>query len=616
MAEWFSLENLESAWNYVRLDIKDDFVFDVIDYEDVKFNIAKVLQSLHDQLKHDQYTPAPIVRIGVPKNFHSVRPGTVVPIVDLIVLYAIIQQLAPALDVFLCDSAYAYRLNPKSNKPREPLFKDKSQIQSEAEKEPEQVNVEIQGDDEVEIDFPSGWFVNWKAFHDASKLASKAYEHVAVTDITAFFENIYLDLLREILKSKLTSDEHILLVDKLFHLLEYWDWNRPGNLPKGRGLPQGNDVSAFVSNLYLISLDDSMMKIVSGDNSKYARYVDDVKLFTSNKDEARKALIRLEEVLRSLNLNVQSAKTEIKPAADVIDDDVEVWLDRMSDENPNKAGYAVEFFESYFDAEKLDRWQRPYARCLSVLGQVADDRAVNTALNLFTQNPSYRLLNKNFTYLRRFVSTRFYSDEIVKRLTQDEFIFPYHKGYLFRLSSYCRDNSDSPKQLALQESLDINAHWFSRMAALSCLSTYPLDGKELDQIAGILDREASYQVNRAAFVTLCQYWGDSLKGVLDRVSLFNAPHQDYLRRYFFRLYRDEKIGIQVLSKIKREKIEKPFFIHKLHQLDLLKANSETEHRKIFLETIQEKIRESNNWDTPRLTLRLERIYDLFVLRPQ
>ncbi len=616
MADWFSIENLQTAWNYVRLDMKDDFVFDVIDHEDIKFNIEKVLQSLHDQLKHDQYTPAPIVRIGVPKNFHSVRPGTVVPIVDLIVLYAIIQQLAPALDVFLCDSAYAYRLNPKSKKPKEPLFKDKSQSQSEIEKEPGQVVVESQEDDEGEIDFPSGWFVNWKAFHDASKLASKAYEYVAVTDITAFFENIYLDLLREILKSKLTSDEHILLVDKLFHLLEYWDWSRAGNLPKGRGLPQGNDVSAFISNLYLIALDDSMMKIVAGDNSKYARYVDDVKLFTSNKDEARKALIKLEEVLRSLNLNVQSAKTEIMPAAKVIDDEVEVWLDRMSDENPSKAGFAVEFFENFFDLEKLDRWQRPYARCLSILGQVDDDRAVDTALNLFIQNPSYRLLNKNFTYLRRFISAHSYSDLVVNRLNQPDFTFPYHRALLFRLSSYCRDASEGLKQLAMKESLNVNVHWFSRMAAISCLSTFPLDGKELDQIAGILDREASHQVNRAAFVALCQFWGDSLKGVLDRVSLFNAPHQDYLRRYFFKLYRDPTMGMQVLAHVKKEKLEKPFFIHKLHQLDLLKANSDTEQRKVFLETIQEKIQESKKWDWSRLTSRLENIYNSFVLRPQ
>lgn len=616
MAEWFSIENLEIAWNYVRLDIKDDFVFDVIDHEDIKFNIEKVLQSLHDQLKHDQYTPAPIVRIGVPKNFHSVRPGTVVPIVDLIVLYAIVQQLAPALDVFLCDSAYAYRLNPKSKKPREPLFKDKSQSQPEIEKESGQAAKENQEEDEEEIDFPSGWFVNWKAFHDATKLASKAYEHVAVTDITAFFENIYLDLLREILKSKLTSDEHILLVDKLFHLLEYWDWSRAGNLPKGRGLPQGNDVSAFISNLYLISLDDSMMKIVSGDNSKYARYVDDVKLFTSNKDEARKALIKLEEVLRSLNLNVQSAKTEIKPAAEVIDNEVEVWLDKMSNENPSKAGYAVEFFENYFDVDKLDKWQRPFARCLSVLGQVDDDRAVDIALNLFLQNPSYRLLNKNITYLRRFISTRSYSDSVVNRLNQVEFIFPYHRGLLFRLSSYCRDSAEGLKQLAMKESLDVNVHWFSRMAAISCLSTFPLDGRDLDQLAGILDREASYLVNRAAFVALCQHWGEGLKRVLDRVSLFNAPHQDYLRRYFFRLYRDANVGMQVLARVKKENLEKPFFIHIYHQLDLLKAHSDTEHRKMFLEVIQGKIQESKDWDWPRLTSRLEYIYSLFILRPQ
>ena len=387
MAEWFSLENLEQAWKYVRLDIRDDFVFDVLDYEDIKLNQDKVLRSLYNQIKSGQYTPASIVRIGVPKNDHSVRPGTVIPVIDLIVLYAIAQQLAPVLDTLLSDSSYAYRLNPKSKKSREPLFKAKGETLVDKKEDGQELADEDENevDELLDIDFPSGWFANWKAFHDLGKIASQEYKFAAITDITGYFENIYLDLLREILKGKLNSDEHIDLINRLFHYLEYWDWTRPGNLPKGRGLPQGNDVSAFLSNLYLLSLDEAMLEIVAGDNSKYSRYVDDIKLFSSNKDEARRALIKLESTLRTLNLNVQSAKTKIIPASEVVDNEVEVWLDRMSDENPSKLAYAVEFFENIFDVDNLDKWLRPYTRCLTHFGRNDDDRAASRALDILVK---------------------------------------------------------------------------------------------------------------------------------------------------------------------------------------------------------------------------------------
>lgn len=613
MIDWYSPENLEKAWKYARMEVRDDFVFDVINYKDVRLNIQRVLSSLHTQIKYKQYYPAPLLRIGVPKNEHSVRPGTVIAMVDLIVLYAMAQQLAPLLDPFLSDSAYAYRLNPRADESRQPLFKDREDPHATDDNE---THGESGAEEEtsIEVAFPSGWFANWKAFHDASKLASEEYKHAALTDIAAYFENISLDLLREILKEKLTSGDHCELVDRLFRLLEYWDWTPSGNLPRAIGLPQGNDVSSFLSNLYLMVLDKEMLDIVSEDVSKYGRYVDDIKLFTSDPDEATRALVRSEAVLRTLNLNVQSVKTEIKPAERIFDDEVELWLDKMSNDNPDKVDHAVEFFEDVFDRNELKRWQRPYSRSLTVLRDAGDNRALNTALELFLSDPSHRLLIKHFLYLRTFVASHSYGHAIADRLTQNVFTFPYHRAVLFRLAAYSRDVDDDLKRLALQESADSDSHWFCRMAALFCLASFPLDGADLARIAKIVDTEANPQVSRAAFVALCQHSGNELRWVLDRVALFNAPHQDYLRRYFLQLHRDPNVGKRLLSSIKGASVRAPTFIHNYHQLDLLKASSDTQQRALFREVVETKIDDCDGEEWPRLTARLRQIHDSFVLR--
>lgn len=191
MAEWFSEENLEQAWRYARIDARDSFAFDVIDYADIRDNLSRVLSSLPAHIREDQYYPAPLLRINVPKTDHSVRPGSVIPIIDLIVLYALAQQLAPLLDPFLSDSAYAYRLNPKRDRSRQPLFKDRSEPES-PEAEPDDLRSDENEGVVAPIDFPYNWFINWKLFHDKSKVASTQYEYAAISDITAFFENVSL----------------------------------------------------------------------------------------------------------------------------------------------------------------------------------------------------------------------------------------------------------------------------------------------------------------------------------------------------------------------------------------------------------------------------------------
>jgi hypothetical protein len=128
-------------------------------------------------------------------------------------------------------------------------------------------------------------------------------------------------------------------------------------------------------------LDEEMLSVVSSNTKKYYRYVDDVKLFTGNKSEAQKALVTLERVLRELNLHTQSAKTKIERSDSIFNQDVESWVELMSDENDDKHENAQRFFNNVFDVENIDDWQRAYLRCLTVMREL--EQALNTALNLF-----------------------------------------------------------------------------------------------------------------------------------------------------------------------------------------------------------------------------------------
>lgn len=609
--EWYSIENLKLAWKFARHDKTDDFIYDVIDSADIKYNIDRVLKTLHTQIREDLYYPAPLLHVNVPKNDHSYRPGSSIPLVDLIVLYALAQQLVPLLDSQLSDSVYAYRLNPEADASMQPLIKNKKgtpDTKQHSVNDPKKL-VEEQ-EDLADVEFPYNWFINWKLFHDATKSASKDYDYVAVTDITAYFENISQDLLRESLKEMLDINNRE-IIDRLFRLLEFWNWNPSGNLPRGIGLPQGNDVSSFLSNLYLLDLDRTMLSTVSWDTSKYYRYVDDIKLFTSNRSEAQRALVKLEEVLRRLNLNVQSAKTEILPSNKIFDFKVESWLEKMGDDEPLKVESAQDFFDNEFELTRLDDLQRPYIRCLTILREAADDRAVEISLESFLTNPSYRLLIKNFLYLRNFVTEHHYCESILRRLQEESFTFPYHRAYMFRLAAYSRENFDEFKEYTLAEAFDTDADWFSRMSALFCLSTFPLTGKELARIEWIINNESHPQVLRAAFIVMCQHTGDGLKGVVDRVSLFNAPNQDYFRRYFLMLYRDKKAGEKHLSRVDNVSLRAPTFIFNLHQLDLMKGNQSL--RNQFNKVLNSKLEELTDNQWSRLNRRLEQIYDQFIL---
>jgi retron-type reverse transcriptase len=608
--QWYSGSNLHKAWRYAKIDMRDNFTFDIIDYRDISDNIDTVLKNLNTQLRQNQYYPAPLLSVEVPKNDHTYRPGSSVAPVDLIVLYAIAQQLAPPLDKKLSASAYAYRLNPKRDEEEQPLFSGRPVPEAEPEG-PKRAA----GEDEAEgVGFPYDWFSNWIQFDHDTQSASRKFKHAASSDIAAYFENISLTTLHAELLALLGEDYKALL-ERLFFMLDFWSRVESSSREAGRGLPQGNDVSSFLSNIYLRRLDEAMLSIVDGDAEKYLRYVDDIKFYTSDRGEARRGLVVLQRTLRSLGLNVQTAKTRIRPAADTTDAEVNQWMEHLGRDSEDRLESARLFVTKELDVsdpDRMDKWRRVYARCLTILGEADDDAALPVALQSFCSDPTAKTVERNYTYLRRFSTRHSLADRICERLSDAEFTFGHHRAKMYQLAAYSRGDSDKLTALALRDASDESACWMARVGALLFLMTCALSPSQLGQISEVVKAEGNTQVLRAAYVTLCQHSGKELRFVLDQVSYLSGPHQDYFRRYFFRLAQDSGAGENLLKAVKRENPASPLFIRHLHPLDLIKANGHV--RSLFHDVVQQKLQACiPEW--PRLRSRLGAIYNSFVDHP-
>ncbi|MBO6669541.1 MAG: RNA-directed DNA polymerase [Parvibaculum sp.] len=149
----------------------------------------------------------------------------------------------------------------------------------------------------------------WRDFVGASRSALKPNTYLLSTDLANYFEHIDLEKLRQRLlelvpKCDASSGEKSAIrqhINFLLECLKTWAFE------PHRGLPQNRDASSFLANIYMMPIDEAMR----GKGYEYFRYMDDVKVVCSGKDEARKALKDFILELRKVGLSVNSKKTKI-----------------------------------------------------------------------------------------------------------------------------------------------------------------------------------------------------------------------------------------------------------------------------------------------------------------
>ena len=271
------------GWHLAQADSRDDFVIDPVGHADFAHNLEARLLHVIQQIENHRYRPRCLLEIDIPKSGLSVRPGNVLPIEEATLLHGIVYLLAPLLDHKMDKSVYSYRLSAdwkKRVKKRESLFR------------------------EAEVEFPflkkrtirsispfDAWYELWPEFEAEAIEActNEGYTHLTKTDISAYFENIDLRLLETQIRTLLRREENTILM-LLFRVLDGWTRITSTGTPVGGGIPQGNEISSFLGNLYLVPLDRALTRFCRTHKAKWFRYVDDVKVFSKSERDAREAV--------------------------------------------------------------------------------------------------------------------------------------------------------------------------------------------------------------------------------------------------------------------------------------------------------------------------------------
>lgn len=271
--------DFQNAFRRVDSDKRDDAWLDVVGYRDYKRELTENVRVLQAKVQRsNQYSTDPPFVIDLPKRGFMLRPGIVPAIDDRVVYQSIVDMLTPH---FASESSvYSNRL---AGSDTDHMF--------------------VQG---VEL---------WLAFQYKVEEYCQSYRYVVETDVTAYFDHINHDLLLSRITDLFgTSVDKDVLKDAKIILRRLWGrWNI-GYL-RNFGIPQLNDASSFMGNLFLDELDKWLM----ARNIVYLRYVDDIRIFADSEALARKYLADLIVKMREMGLYVASGKTNIRPTEAVLD---------------------------------------------------------------------------------------------------------------------------------------------------------------------------------------------------------------------------------------------------------------------------------------------------------
>lgn len=290
---------------HMHQDMRDDWFFDAIQHRDLfanKKNLKEVVTELLLE-GNGRYLGSTRQVYDIPKKGLGIRYSLETDFYDRFVYQAICSYLIQFFDPILSPRVLGHRYN-KRRAEEKYLFKNRIEL--------------------------------WRTFEGVTRTALRNDQALLATDLINYFENISVDLVQRCFESALltlraTGPEKLKIrnaIQTLCELLTRWGYS------SRHGLPQNRDASSFIANVVLNTVDHKMCSM----KYDYYRYVDDIRIICASPSQAKKALIDLIAELRTVGMNINSAKTKILTSttgeAEVADffpnsDDRSVTIDNM-----------------------------------------------------------------------------------------------------------------------------------------------------------------------------------------------------------------------------------------------------------------------------------------------
>lgn len=605
-------ERLLDAWYLAHREARaSDFMLDAVRYGDFGFHRDEYLDFISRSLMDKSYYPKPLRRIDVPKSNYAVRPGSIVSIDDLIVLYSIALLIAPKLDKKLPRFVHSWRVK-HGRKKKEELFikKWKKQIQ---EAYPFLKSKTIS----YYIDVFDPWYEAW-LFHNTEMVAAyeEGYNFMVVSDIVAYFENIELALLRELLLSNLGAGYQE-VVNFLLRMLSHWVWPATNRFEAPRGIPQGNGVSSFLGNFYLFPLDKMFENLSESEDIKCFRYMDDVVIFAKNKFVARDSLLKMNTLLRDMRLNLQGAKTKIIEGDAIEDhfhdgamerlgpivDDMKEKIDKEQKgggssekiRNRMKNLYMAELNnlkESVPRDIENSKQSRFYRVMVTAYSTLQDQGMITRVFGQIERNADYKILISAYRYFRKLIkNTKTIPSKILFLLDGEEGAFlDYQKAWFFTILRYTRNYSKHAMKVAQLAIENDKVDLYVREQASIFYGTRNLNQEQQKYVLEKFNEENLPAFKRAWIHGLSQLPRKKLQGIAKKLSLDTAPEVHRLGRMVDGLLNENHLSNKhmntMFSDFEGKFVHRSLLVDQIWEIDILSKNQHIDVQTTLLNHIQ------------------------------
>ena len=389
---------------------------------------------------------------------------------------------------------------------------------------------------------------------------SDGYTHLTRTDITAYFENIDLRILENTLREAIPNEPD--LIQLLIRILAAWTRRTDGGTPVGRGIPQGNEVSSFLGNIYLLPLDKALTEFCRKHDATWFRYVVDVDVYTRSAEAARAVVFEINEILRSLHLNLQGSKTEILTGDELVtehENSDQELLDRVWSElerldcraKANAKTVTTLLRDLPASVHRLKKGEnRILRRLMTCYGKTGRPYLKNVALACLKEFPELRILNKSLAYMGQldYPLHRELVGKMLEMLEDNIFPLPYQTARVIeQIDTMHPDDLVSIASRVRKYALDYKRDWTVRQKAGETIAVYPY---REDHAATLLDDPEPW-VRRAGLVLLTRAKIQTVRERLKDFVCHHDPPLSELALYYERHLRDRKFVQLQLGRLRK-----------------------------------------------------------------
>lgn len=294
-----SRNRLFQALQMAVLDLEEGHAPDPFRYADYNLQDPSFLDRLEINLKRGTFRPSPPLELTYPKSEFAIRPGKRIELEDLVAVYYCLIGLSQDLEDRLRFGVTAYRIR-KGNPPR--VTQGATLILPKSLRKL------------WRLIFP--WYTAWPHFIARLRREyARGRRLIGTSDITSFYEDVDLRLLRDVLRSRVRKANRP-LANFLVEMYQDWAARDVHFMRQDRGLPQGTNSSGVIANYYLMPFDEALDSYARPKQLRWYRYNDDMRLLGANREHIRLGLRAIGQHLAALNLIQQGSKTRILSGAD------------------------------------------------------------------------------------------------------------------------------------------------------------------------------------------------------------------------------------------------------------------------------------------------------------